>query len=431
MGRPSLLSCILAHLNSEAHLAAASRVCRAMHSSASSHSSDGGWHALCERRWPSVVQAAEQHEESLRAAGAAAALVTLGAAETPERSVLSVDWQVLLRERVRHVSNWRGENPLHVSCFSGVPHTGQAAPVYGIRMQGDVLLTSSEDATMCVWDLATRRGQPKIVCAGHDHGILGAWLDADGQRAVSGGFDSTLRLWDLTQVWDHAMHSEEAACASGASGASRTPTRVSSSRVFAGHSGPIVSIEGNRNFIFSTSFDGTCRIWEWAGKQVSCIFAHEGHASGLELTDGGAHLLTGGDDGLVKQWDTSSGETIFSTPAHNGAVWCVRHWEPSGVTMSAGTDGSLKQWDMRAGAPLVQQQLKAHDDAVAGLQLDDHKIVTSGFDSTVRIWDLRRGLALVAKLDAPMGTRCTRLAYDEDKIVTGSLAGTVCIFDVH
>ena len=36
---------------------------------------------------------------------------------------------------------------------------------------------------------------------GHSHGILGLWLDpAPGQqRAVSGGFDADLRLWDFSE----------------------------------------------------------------------------------------------------------------------------------------------------------------------------------------------------------------------------------------
>ena len=71
-------------------------------------------------------------------------------------------------------------------------------------------------------------------------------------------------------------------------------------RVFAGHSAPIVSLECTDDRVLSTSFDGTCRIWDWEGRQLGCIEAHEGHASGLALVDG-VKVLTGGDDGFVKQ----------------------------------------------------------------------------------------------------------------------------------
>lgn len=39
-------------------------------------------------------------------------------------------------------------------------------------------------------------------------------------------------------------------------------------RSLAGHAGPIVSIEADRDRILSTSFDGTLRVWQWDGIQV-------------------------------------------------------------------------------------------------------------------------------------------------------------------
>ena len=50
---------------------------------------------------------------------------------------------------------------------------------------------------------------------------------------------------------------------------------------------------------------------------------------------------------------------------------------------------------------------RAHNDAIAGLQFDDTKVVSSGFDSLVRLWDLRT-LTERAVLQTPVMTRCTR-----------------------
>jgi WD40 repeat protein len=77
-----------------------------------------------------------------------------------------------------------------------------------------------------VWDLNSRC--VTCTCEGHDHGILGAWLAPDVMRAVSGGFDATIRVWDL----------------SGGMPASGTkPLKATCNRVMVGHSGaqaPIV-----------------------------------------------------------------------------------------------------------------------------------------------------------------------------------------------
>lgn len=72
---------------------------------------------------------------------------------------------------------------------------------------------------------------------------------------------------------------------------------------------------------------------------------------------------------------------------HQGQVWCVRARGP--VLMTAATDGAMYISDLRASSRPVMGVVAAHEDAVAGLQFDDFKAVTSSFDSTIRIWELR------------------------------------------
>ena len=51
--------------------------------------------------------------------------------------------------------------------------------------------------------------------------------------------------------------------------------------------------------------------------------------------------------------------------------------------ISASTGGSLILWDPRVPAKLVHHAPRAHNDAIAGLQFDEHKVVRSGLDSFV------------------------------------------------
>ena len=147
-------------------------------------------------------------------------------------------------------------------------------------------------------------------------------------------------------------------------------------RVFAGHSGPIVSVECTDARVISTSFDGTCRVWDWSGRQLLSIEAHDGHASGLALPEGDARkVLTGGDDGRVKQFDLETGTCVTSCDGHDGAVWCVRTHGP--LVLTGATDGSLRAWDLRAGCGALAAERHAHDDALAGLQLDERKALTA------------------------------------------------------
>jgi len=138
-------------------------------------------------------------------------------------------------------------------------------------------------------------------------------------------------------------------------------------------------------------------------------------------------VLTGGDDGLVKHFDLETRECLSSRSGHHGAVWCVqRHGH---VVVTGATDGSLRLGDLRTEAAVWESET-AHGDAIAGMQVDDTKVLTASFDTTVKIWDLRMGLSHRATLHAPGGMRCTRLGFDDTRIVTGSLNGSLACFDV-
>jgi len=202
--------------------------------------------------------------------------------------------------------------------------------------------------------------------------------------------------------------------------------------------GPIVSIECTDELVFSTSFDGTCRLWEWGGKAVCTLEAHRGHASGLAVLPTEQKLLTGGDDGLIKLFDYAT-ETCLCKCEHGGgegpnseylgpaAVWSVRAL--GHVVITGSTNGSLRMWDMRAMDRPVHAS-NAHFDAVAGLQMDESKALSASFDSSVKIWDLRKALTPRAVMYAPPNTRCTRISYDDTRVLTGSLNGTVVSFDL-
>ena len=79
-----------------------------------------------------------------------------------------------------------------------------------------------------------------------------------------------------------------------------------------------MSIEATAERLISTSFDGTCRVWDWAGSPLSCLAAHDGHASGLCLLESPERVLTGGDDGYLKQFDLATESCLTSSSGHNG-----------------------------------------------------------------------------------------------------------------
>ena len=59
---------------------------------------------------------------------------------------------------------------------------------------------SLADKTVIVWDLPrdeTSYGTPRKSLTGHNHFVSDVVMSSDGQFALTGSWDKTLRLWDI------------------------------------------------------------------------------------------------------------------------------------------------------------------------------------------------------------------------------------------
>lgn len=59
---------------------------------------------------------------------------------------------------------------------------------------GELVVTSSADQSVEVWDLVT--GLPLRVWAGHDDDVMSVAVNADFTRMITGCADGTVNVWD-------------------------------------------------------------------------------------------------------------------------------------------------------------------------------------------------------------------------------------------
>ncbi|XP_074027490.1 small ribosomal subunit protein RACK1 isoform X2 [Leptinotarsa decemlineata] len=79
-------------------------------------------------------------------------------------------------------------------------HNGWVTQIATNPKYPDMILSSSRDKTLIVWKLTreeTQYGVPQKRLYGHSHFISDVVLSSDGNYALSGSWDKTLRLWDL------------------------------------------------------------------------------------------------------------------------------------------------------------------------------------------------------------------------------------------
>ena len=179
----------------------------------------------------------------------------------------------------------------------------------------DVILSASRDKTVIVWKLdrsETNYGQAHKALKGHSHFVQDVVISSDGQFALSGSWDGTLRLWDLQQG--------------------------TTTRRFVGHAKDVLSVAfsvDNRQIV-SGSRDKTIKLWNTLGECKYTIAEPEGHSEWVSCVrfspmTSNPIIVSGGWDKLVKVFNLSNCKLKCNLSGHGGYI----------NTVTVSPDGSL------------------------------------------------------------------------------------------
>jgi guanine nucleotide-binding protein subunit beta-2-like 1 protein len=120
-------------------------------------------------------------------------------------------------------------------------HAGWVTSIATTYEQSNLVVSGSRDKTAIVWELTpdnpTTPGYARRCLHGHNQGVCDTVISSDGQFALTGSMDSTMRLWDLN---------------TGAS-----------VRKFKGHTSDVnsVAFSADNRQIVSGSRDKTIKLW--------------------------------------------------------------------------------------------------------------------------------------------------------------------------
>jgi WD40 repeat protein len=172
---------------------------------------------------------------------------------------------------------------------------GHNSWVWSVALAGntDYVLTS------CVGDGAVRIWVVKEAqfLRGHKPDVKAVAFSPDGERALSGGPDGELRLWDLQTC---------------------KPIRT-----LTGHTGAVrrvvFSADGRR--ALSGSYDNTMRLWDLeTGKEIWTFHGHTGWVHTVAFAPDGRHAVSGGWDETIRVWDLASGVEVVRLEPKAGRI---------------------------------------------------------------------------------------------------------------
>jgi hypothetical protein len=245
------------------------------------------------------------------------------------------------------------------------------------------------------------------IFKGHGKAVNAVAFAPGGRLALSGGDDSTLRLWDLQD--GHEV------------------------RRFLGHEKAVKSVafspDGTR--IVSASEDGTARVWDAEkGDELQSFGGHGEAVSSAVFSPDGRRCLSGGSDGMLRLWDPVNGKEERHFEGHDQPVWAVTFSADGLRALSGGGDGTLRLWKVEDGSQVRRIETGADAVLAVALSADGRHAFSAGADGAVRMWDLETSREVRAFKGHSEAALALALSPDGRRLLSGGEDGTVRLWEV-
>jgi guanine nucleotide-binding protein subunit beta-2-like 1 protein len=257
-------------------------------------------------------------------------------------------------------------------------HNGWVTQIATNPRHPDMIVSSSRDKKLILWKLTQEKdvtsenpiGVAKKALHGHGHFVTDVVLSSDGQHALSGSWDKSLRLWDLNT--------------------GKTTRRFADTN--GGHTKDVMSVafSADNRQIVSASRDKTIKLWNTLAE---CKFTikDDGHQDWVSCVRfspsvNNAIIVSAGWDRCVKVWGLSNCKIKTNHWGHNGYINSVTVSPDGSLCASGGEDGKAMLWDLNEGKHLYTLDGNA---TINALCFSPNRYwLCAAVGPIIRLWDL-------------------------------------------
>jgi WD40 repeat protein len=304
----------------------------------------------------------------------------------------------------------------------------------------NILASSSADQTIKLINLQT--GDCQTVLTGHQGIVRSIAFSPHNQTLASGSLDETIKLWDINtgdclKTLEDTTAIYAVAFVKVREGHGNTEANGHADTEFASpHASPLL--------LASAGDDGIVKLWDTAtGECVQALVGHSDRVWSLAASSTGETLISSSDDRTIKIWDVNTGECLKTLPGHQNRIWSVA-LSPDGQTLASGSnDRTLRLWHVSDGKCL--RVLQGYDNCTSPIVFGEwysntphptphtpHPVLfTFSADQSVRFWDLQANQCLKT---IPLPTKAAMqaaLSPDGRTLAGGGLDHTIRLCDLH
>jgi guanine nucleotide-binding protein subunit beta-2-like 1 protein len=280
-------------------------------------------------------------------------------------------------------------------------HTGEITQIATSSDFPDMILSASRDKSLIVWKLTrddANYGVPHKSLVGHSHFVSDVVMSSQGLFALSGSWDKTLRLWDLSTG--------------------------RSTRKFVGHTNDVMSVAfstDNRQIV-SGSRDRTIKLWNTLGvcKYTIQEDSHSEWVSCVRFSPSASNpiIVSCGWDKIVKVWNLTNCKLKTNHIGHSGYLNCVTVSPDGSLCASGGKDRQAMLWDLNENKHLYTLD---GGEIINSLCFSPNRYwLCAATGPTIKIWDLECKVVVdelrpeVVSSHSSAEPQCTSLAWSFD-----------------
>ena len=256
---------------------------------------------------------------------------------------------------------------------AGVParamlgHTGEVLAM-AVSRNGNLALTGAADRSLRLWDLAAGRELRRFGTAAA--AVTATAISADGRQFLSGSADRSVRLWDAVSGTEIVR--------------------------LEGHASPVSAVlfGPTARYAVSAAGDGEVIVWDLpSGRVIRRAKASPGGVRSMALSADGRYLLTAADDALVRLWDVGSLAALRSFGPMSAPAAAVAFANAARSVNAVDARGELWTWQASSGA-LERRFATGGQPTQAVIDADGTTALLATGGGELVLWDSVSGRAL-------------------------------------